>query len=141
MGPPSGDLVSVTTLLRVSNHPNMCSLVHSSVLGRNSFIGFYFDLTFETVSSLANFVAIIASGSSYIGIYLYIDGMVKDSKRRLMAIDPKSTNGANQEELWPIYVGEIKLHVEIIGYVSNDQKLSSKNCWKFEIPKKVKTSS
>lgn len=96
-------------------------LVYSSVLG-SGFIGFYFDLILEAVSSIANFVAIISSGTSYIGIYLYINGMMKDSKGRFMAIDLKSSNGSDQENIWTIYVREIRLHVEIIGYVLNKKK-------------------
>lgn len=57
----------------------------------------------------------------YIGIFLYINGMVKDMKMRFSSIDDSLTIKPNQtkvhlsDSIRLIYVQEIEFHIEIIG--------------------------
>lgn len=58
----------------------------------------------------------ITAGSMYVGIYLYINGMVKDMKMRIMSIDTNAVIVSQHStmSIWSTYIQEIELHVEII---------------------------
>lgn len=93
----------------------------SSLLGRGNFIGFYFDWAIDATSSLSNYVVVSSSGSSYIGMFLYINGMMRDMKMRLNSMNNNSMEAqqkpSSSVEKWSIYVREMDFHVEIIGYL------------------------
>lgn len=86
-----------------------------------TYLGFYFDLACEALSTIANYVGIISTGSSFIGIHLYINGMMRDMKMQFNSInvdfmDPsKPSNSLRRMEKWSIYVREIEFHIEIVG--------------------------
>lgn len=62
-----------------------------------------------------------SSGSSYIGMFLYINGMMSDMKMRLNSMNNNSMEAqqkpSSSVEKWSIYVREMDFHVEIIGYL------------------------
>lgn len=94
----------------------------SSVFGA-TYCGFYFDLVCEALSTVANYVGIISSGSSFIGIHLYINGMMRDMKMQFTSIKKhfkdQPSESLKRMEIWSTYVREINFHNEILEYVSN----------------------
>lgn len=88
-------------------------------MGRDNYIGFFIDCAIEFYGCFSAFVVIHLSGSAYVGIALYINGMVKDMKMRIMSINDHSSNTSvnpiNQMKTWSAYVQEIDFHIEIIG--------------------------
>lgn len=86
------------------------------MIGRTTYIGFYVDWALSAIPSLAYFITFITCGSMYVGAFIYINGMVAEMKMRLKSID--SANVTHTLKKWSIYVGEIELHNEIIGYLS-----------------------
>lgn len=101
----------------------------SSIIGRCSYIGFFIDWLFGLLSLSSSFLIVILSASITIGIYLYINGMVDDIKVKMKLIDdicpirptqlPHLGEGyaqrSVQQNIWAIYVEEIRFHLEIIG--------------------------
>lgn len=59
-------------------------------------------------------MSIVIAASIYIGMCLYITGMVKDMKMRITAIDSPAYHRLHESNTWPIYVREISFHNEII---------------------------
>lgn len=99
-----------------------CKFPHSSLIGRDNYIGFYIDWFIETTGGSVFIAVIILSASIYIGIFLYVNGMTTDMKMRLISIEIGSTlrprcRPLSQSEKWWIYVQEIQFHGEIIEYV------------------------
>lgn len=119
--------------MKLSNNKINFSLKwSSSLIGRASYIGFFIDWFIESISILVTCIVFVSSGSSYFGIFLYINGMVRDMKMQLMsngslycsksesneALKPtkESCEPLKQMELWRCYVRELKFHIEIMGY-------------------------
>lgn len=84
--------------------PENCS---SSLIGRTCYLGFYIDWFIELTTGAACVIIIAINGSIYVGIFLYINGMVKDLKMRL-------SSELSPVRPWSIYIKEINHHVEII---------------------------
>lgn len=103
----------------------------SSLIGRMSYVGFFFDWTIEVIGGTADFLTMILSASICVGIAYYINGMVEDMKMRFRSIDGDLTSEPRQSrqphqprvtvQIWPLYVQEIDFHNEIIGYLSTFQ--------------------
>lgn len=83
------------------------------------FIRFFVEWCIDASCAASCFVMVIACASSYVGIILYITGMVRDLKARLASIEdgpsPEPQRTVHPTEIWSIYVREIRFHVEIIG--------------------------
>lgn len=66
-------------------------------------------------------IVIVAFASLFIGLCLYVTGMVEDIKIQLTLLDDSrqsnSTNAADRLHARSVYVKEIKFHVEIFEYV------------------------
>lgn len=90
------------------------NFIFSSILGRTSYIGFYTDLLFIAACSASSAIIYIASGSIFVGIILYINGMVKDLNARIIALEINSIAEESPASAWSIYLQEINMHVEII---------------------------
>lgn len=87
----------------------------SSLFGRTKVTGFYIDCFIVVGGGAANFTAIFLFGTIQMGIFLYINGMVKDMKIRMKTIGLDSPNDPNHSKrIWSNYVREIKFHNEII---------------------------
>lgn len=87
---------------------------HSSLVARANYIGFFVDWIIELIGNCVAYAMIIATASIFIGLHLYINGMMQDMRIRLTmrAIDGDSTEEPTQ--MWPTYVEEIQFHIEII---------------------------
>lgn len=91
--------------------------ISSSLLGRTNVIGFYIDCFIVVGGAMANFTAIFLFGTIHTGIFLYINGMVKDMKMRINAINVDSSEKSHDSmKAWLNYVREIRFHIEIIKY-------------------------
>lgn len=80
------------------------------------------DWLMELVSVIGNATIITTSGSLFIGLCLYIGGMVTDVEKRISSIAQKSTDQttrADHNKMWSIYVNELRFHNEIIRYVAD----------------------
>lgn len=94
----------------------------SSIFGRATYIGYFIDWLLDSIFVAANLVILTLSTSMYIGIFLYINAMVKDMKMRFSSIDdslsiePNRTKIPPSDRIWLIYEQEIEFHIEIIGY-------------------------
>lgn len=93
----------------------------SPLIDGNIYIRFYADWLHQTIASLSSVTMFNSSGSMYIGLSLYINGMVQDLKKRIEKIDvdstsigDKSPSPMTQTEIWLIYVKEMDFHMEII---------------------------
>lgn len=84
-------------------------------MGRTSYIGFFVDWFIESISTAALYATFILSVSIYVGIFLYIDGMVLDMRKRIISLNDVSTIRPRQLEKWSIYLTEIQFHNDIIG--------------------------
>lgn len=95
---------------------NFLWLNSSSFIGRTSYVGFFIDWFIVGVCSAIQIIIITTTGSMYIGIFLYIHGMVEDLKMRILSIntDILSEKGPTKQNTWPFYIEEIDLNVEII---------------------------
>lgn len=97
------------------------SAMFSSILGRTGYIGFLVDWSIGATSVWVCFMAMTVAASVYIGIFLYINALVADLKQRVQAIDVFSSSKPRQPmdhlKTWSIYLQEIELHIEIIGYM------------------------
>lgn len=87
----------------------------SSLFGRTNCIGFLIDCVVQLMSSLSGYAIILLSGSSYLGIYIYVNAMVRDMKRELMPIENGSSVDLRLRENWKIFKRAINFHIEIIG--------------------------
>lgn len=102
----------------------------SSLNGRtNDYTDFYLDWAIELFSNVVSSTILIASTSIYIGLFLYINAMVKDMKMRNMSIGSdsmgKPPKASINLEKWSIYVQYIEFHVEIIGYAQYITELTT----------------
>lgn len=86
----------------------------SSLIGRASYVGFYIDWIVEVLGFVADVTIITTTGTIYVGIFLYINGMVEDLKMRVFPIDADFIGDIIPVDIWSIYVHEINLHAEII---------------------------
>lgn len=75
-------------------------------------MGFYIDWLIEGIAGIACYTILTISSSIYIGMFLYITGMVKDMKVQIdQDLSPELSKETNK---WMIYLQEIKFHAEII---------------------------
>lgn len=94
----------------------------SSLIGRMSYIGFFIDWALESITAIANFSTMVLAGSISVGIFYYVNTMVDDMKIRTQSIGedlprkPKCRAWGDLK-IWPIYVQEIDIHNQIIGYL------------------------
>lgn len=92
----------------------------SSLMGRDNYMGFFVDWSIEVIATTTGYMTVILSALFYIGMYLYIDGMVNDMRMELMPNRPdsfkKPRHPLDQRKKWSIYVRQIEFHIEIIGY-------------------------
>lgn len=65
----------------------------------------------EAFGSIPYCLILLTTGSLYVGMYLYINGMADDLQETLQQLAE-----AKQEHMWPTYVDEIRFHNEIIEY-------------------------
>lgn len=81
-------------------------------------MGFFIDWLIQFLASAAELLILVVSGLIYVGIFMYIDAMVKDIRMRFRAIDHQfsfnSEKSLNKSRLWSIYVREMEFHTEII---------------------------
>lgn len=89
---------------------NPSSLVDQSGVGR-----FYTDWLIECMLALSDGIIIIALASLYVGMYLYISGMVRDMNRRFSSLADGSILQPNRLQMWTTYTQEVDFHIEIIG--------------------------
>lgn len=92
----------------------------SSLIGRANYMGFYIDWLIEVISSASGYAIVIMTASIYIGIFLYINGMVCDMKMRMKDLESDFTtkmprHTTNHIRICSIYVEEIEFHLNIIG--------------------------
>lgn len=59
-------------------------------------------------------IIMIANGSIYVGIFLYIDGMVKDMKVRISSRGVDAKAELYPLNIWTVYSQETDLHIAII---------------------------
>lgn len=78
-------------------------------MGRANYIGFYIDWSIEAIGSTSSYIILITSDLIYIGVFLYVDAMVKDMQIRI-----KSSDFSDQMNSWTMYVREMNFHIEII---------------------------
>lgn len=92
--------------------------IQSSLLDEAIYTGFLFDWLLEALAYSANFIILIATGSIYLGTFLYINAMVKDMQMRFMSLESDSTIKPHKlldsKQVWSIYVQEIEFHNGII---------------------------
>lgn len=77
-------------------------------------MGFYTDWFFLATCLATNAILLLASGSIYVGIILYINGMGKDMNARILTIERDSEVEESPRSAWSIYLQEINMHAEII---------------------------
>lgn len=92
-------------------------------MGRTTYIGFLVDWFLDMIFIIANFISFNITASIFVGIFLYINGMVKDMKTRFTSINDdfaacRAQQISQSNEIWSIYIQEIELHIGIIGYLS-----------------------
>lgn len=104
-------------------------IFQSSLLGQSKYIRFYIDWLIELFASGVVLIIIIMSVTIYVGIFLYIVGMVTDMKMRMTSIgsDPAKDKLVSQSKndevyvsrrrIWSIYMEEMEFHIKIIGYL------------------------
>lgn len=89
-------------------------------MGRDNYMGFFVDWSIEVIATTTGYMTVILSALFYIGMYLYINGMVNDMRMELMPNRPdsfkKPRHPLDQRKNWSIYVRQIEFHIEIIGY-------------------------
>lgn len=84
-------------------------------MGRTTYKGFYVDWFIEFACFASDPILFTSSASIYVGLFLYINAMVKDVKMRLSLINLNdSADEGHPANIWSNYVPEIDLHVEII---------------------------
>lgn len=81
----------------------------SSWIGRETYHGYYADWITQAAVGIPYALIVTTIGSFYVGIYLYINGMVEDLEETLTRIDYY-----NENFNWPTYVEVIHLHNTII---------------------------
>lgn len=74
-------------------------------------MGFYVDLLLQAIVLASDSTILIATISIYVGIFIYINAMVKDMKMRLLTTD---LDLLEESSSWSIYVQEFDFHNEII---------------------------
>lgn len=89
-------------------------------MDQNKYVGFFIDWLIESFSMATVAAIFIGSTSIYVGIYLYINGMVADIKMRLKSIEDDVSIESDGKtlavsEMWTIYEQEIKSQIEFIG--------------------------
>lgn len=75
---------------------------------------FYVDLIAEWIAVAADMIIVVVNVTIYVGIFTYINGMVKDMKIRLLSINADFVGSLRPVERWSIYIQELNLHNEII---------------------------
>lgn len=106
--PPSPIIIHNHHKKEENNQKTTKICLNSSLIGRTTYIGFFIDWCIEVISVLGIFVTFISAGSFYVGMCLYINGMVEDMKIRMTSLD------AAQMEIWSSNVRQIQFHNEIL---------------------------
>lgn len=89
--------------------------IYSSLMGRDNYIGFFIDFVIACLASLSGYIVIVLSGSIYIGIYFYVNAMVRDMKMNIMANENDVPDEPFPKPHWSIFVKETNIHhMEII---------------------------
>lgn len=92
--------------------PFLLSHSFSSLIGRETYFGYYVDCFSEALGATSFTLTLLTTGSLYLGIYLYINGMADDLQATVEKLDQ-----VEPEDMWATYVEEIRFHNEITGYV------------------------
>lgn len=96
-------------------------------MGRTTYIGFFIDCSFQFIATAACYLIIIAGASVYVGIFHYINAMVKDMKMQMLSIEyDSSIVSSQQDQTWLVYVQEVMFHVEVIRYIGYSILISFK---------------
>lgn len=77
-------------------------------------MGFYLDWFFQINNGFDALVLVLVAGSIFIGMFLYITGMVSDMKMRIATIDDDLASQQKNRHFWLLHVREFRFHVEII---------------------------
>lgn len=84
----------------------------SSWFGLDTYFGYFVDWSTQVSASVLVYPLILSTiGSFFVGISLYVEGMVQNLKETLMAFDGRDDV---QPEKWSIYAKEIQFHSKII---------------------------
>lgn len=89
----------------------------SSLLGQTTYIGFYVDWLIEVVAIVAGFTILAAASSLFIGMFVYINATIADSRMRLSSIEPGHAIDQSAVKFWPVYLREINFHIDIIRWI------------------------
>lgn len=81
-------------------------------MGRGTYFGFAVDWFIVSTAVASCYVVFITAALIYLGLCLYIKGMVMDMKAQLRCL--RSAEKMNQANRWAIYLKEITFHNEII---------------------------
>lgn len=88
------------------------------MIGRTTYVGFFIDWGFDTVSSIAYGVILTTSGSLFMGVSYYIHGMALDMRIRMRDLDARMiADKMDQRQIqrrWMDYISIIRLHNDII---------------------------
>lgn len=87
---------------------SLSNILYSSLLGRDTYIGFYTEGFYVAVGSISYCFILICTISLYTGFYMYANEMGQDLHTTLQQIERTKKN------IWIIYVTEIRFHIEII---------------------------
>lgn len=98
------------------NKISLIFFTSSSLFGRDKYYGFAVDWLIELLSIIAGFIGYITVGSFYVGLCLYINGMVTDMKIKM--VNKSSSDYLDGTRFWMVNVKEMMFHAEIIGYGS-----------------------
>lgn len=79
-------------------------------------MGFAVDSLIELTSTISCFIVLTTVGSLYVGLCLYINGMVADMRTRVDSAFA-SHKEFNKMDQWAVILKEIDFHNEIIEYV------------------------
>lgn len=85
---------------------------HSQLIERNIYIGFLVDWMIELFGVLCTSFTLISVASLYIGLCLYIGGMVADLRTKMAKFDHKTPVGSITVR--SIYVQALQFHADII---------------------------
>lgn len=101
-------------------------MIFSSLLGRESYFGFFVDWFIELIAEVMCLIVFVTSATLYIGLCLYINGMVMDMKTEMACSNFILDKKIDLPNYWSTYAMTIDFHCEIIEYVScvNFQNIS-----------------
>lgn len=88
----------------------------SSLFGREKYFGFAVDWFIVLISISSCLIVFTAVASLYVGLCLYISGMVTDMRTQLISSTFVLDGNVHQTNQRRIYAEEIAFHIEIIEY-------------------------